>query len=162
VRGKKHRFNASYTSFLLYFFSGYNEVIAGWSRSGDYDLVRKAETLLEEMEASTNEESSRIGPNKYTYDSIIFCYKNSNLPDKAEKALAILEKMKGLAVTNSFCRPDCKTYNTVMNCVSKSKHPSAPYQVEKLLEELIDIHKHTGFSSMRPTNKSFNACVRFE
>ena len=47
------------------------------------------------MEASTNEESSRIGPNKYTYDSIIFCYKNSNLPDKADKALAILEKMKG-------------------------------------------------------------------
>ena len=139
----------------------YNIVLAGWSKSGDRDLAKNAETLLKEMEASTEENSSRISPNTYTYNCIIFCYTWSNLANKGDKALAILEKMKGMAETNPFCRPDCTTYNAVMNCVTKSNHPSAPHKVEALMEEMIDIYKCTGESSMRPTNRSFNACVRF-
>lgn len=134
----------------------YNIVITGWSKSGDYDLVRNAETLLKEMETSIG---ARIAPNKYTYNCIIFCYTWSNLPDKSEKALAILDKMKRMAENNPFCRPDFTTYNAVMNCITKSNHPSAPYKVESLLEEMIDTYKLTGDSSMRPTNRSFNACV---
>lgn len=137
----------------------YNIVLAGWSRSGDRDLARKSEILLKEMEASTEGNSSRIAPNKYTYNSIIFCYTWSNLSDKADKALAVLDKMKGMAETNRFCRPDCTTYNAVMNCIAKSNDPSAPYKVEALLEEIIVVYNQTGDASMRPTNRSFNACV---
>lgn len=137
----------------------YNIVLTGWSKSGDRDLARKAETLLKEMEASTEGNSSRIAPNKYTYNCIIFCYTWSNLADKDDKALAILDKMKGMAEKKPFCRPDCTTYNAVMNCVTKSNHPSAPYKVDALMEEMIDIYKRTGDLAMRPTNRSFNACV---
>ena len=123
--------------------------------------MRKAETLLKEMEATTAERTSRIAPNKYTYNCIIFCYTWSNLPNKSDKALAILEKMKRMSENNPFCRPDFATYNAVMNCITRSNHPSAPYEVESLMEEMIDMYKQTGDSSMRPTNRSFNACVRF-
>jgi hypothetical protein len=138
----------------------YNIVLAGWSKSGDRDLARKAETLLKEMEASA-EESTRTAPNRYTYNCIIFCYTWSHLADKGDKALAILDKMKGMAEINPYCRPDCTTYNAVMNCISKSNQPTAPYKVEALMEEMIEIYKCTGEYSMRPTNRSFNACVRF-
>jgi len=137
----------------------YNIVLVGWSKSGDRDLARKAEALLKEMEASTEGNSSRIAPNKYTYNCIIFCYTWSHLANKGDKAFAILDKMKRRAETNPFCRPDCTTYNAVMNCVIKSNHPSAPYKVEALMEEMTNIYMHTGDSSMRPTNRSFNACV---
>ena len=134
-------------------------MLAGWSKSGDRDLTRKAETLLKEMEASTEGDSSRIAPNKYTYNCVIFCYTWSRLADKGDRALAILEKMKTLAETNPFCRPDCTTYTAVMNCITKSNHPSAPYKVEALLEEMSTIYNHTGDPSMRPTARSFNACA---
>eukprot|EP00536_Pseudo-nitzschia_multiseries_P001138 jgi/Psemu1/234305/estExt_Genewise1.C_140097 len=137
----------------------YNLVLAGWSKSGDRDLASKAEALLEEMEASTEGDSSRTAPNKYTYNCIIFCYTWSNLRDKGDKALAILEKMKRLGETNPFCRPDYTTYNAVMNCITKGNHRSAPYQVEALLKEMTEIYQRTGDYSMRPHNRSFNACV---
>ena len=137
----------------------YNIVLAGWSKSGDYNLATNAENLLKEMETSAKGNSSRIAPNKYTYNCIVFCYTWSNLENKGEMALAVLEKMKGMAETNPYCRPDCTTYNAVMNCITKTNHPSAPYKVEALLEEMIEIHKVTGNPSMKPSNRSFNACV---
>ena len=123
--------------------------------------MKKAEILLKEMETSI-EENSRIAPNKYTYNCIIFCYTWSNLPNKSEKALAMLKKMKRMAEKSPFCRPDFTTYNAVMNCITRSNHPSAPYKVETLMEEMINIYNHTRDSSMRPTNRSFNACVRLK
>jgi len=137
----------------------YNLVLAGWSKSGDRDLASKAEALLEEMEASTEGGSTRTAPNKYTYNRIIFCYTWSQLSDKGDKALAVLGKMKELGETNPFCRPDYTTYNAVMNCITKGNHPSAPYQVEALLKEMTELFKRTGDYSVRPHNRSFNACV---
>lgn len=144
---------------LIIFILAYNIVLTGWSKSGDKNLVENAEKLLKEMEENAEDSSSRISPNAYTYNCVIFCYTWSNMEHKDDKALAMLEKMKEMAETNSFCRPDCTTYNAVMNCITKSNNPSAPYKVEALMEELIEIYKSTGQASMRPTNRSFNACV---
>ena len=115
---------------------------------------------LAPMEENAEDFSSRISPNAYTYNCVIFCYTWSHMENKDQKALAMLEKMKVMAETNSFCRPDCTTYNAVMNCITKSDNPSAPYKVEALMEELIEIYKSTGDAAMRPTNRAFNACVR--
>ena len=61
------------------------------------------------MEENAEDFSSRISPNAYTYNCVIFCYTWSNMEHKDDKALAMLEKMKEMAETNSFCRPDCTT-----------------------------------------------------
>ncbi len=145
--------------FDTFFFSAYNIVLAGWSKSGDRDLARNAESLLKEMEETAVDHASRIAPNTYTYNCLIFCYTWSRLENKDDKALAVLEKMKVMAETNPYCRPDSTTYNAVMNCITKGNNPSAPYRVEALMEEMVEVYKRKGEASMKPTNRSFNACV---
>ncbi len=134
-------------------------MLTGWSKSGDRDLATNAENLLKEMEETAEDKVSRIAPNTYTYNCLIFCYTWSRLTNKDDKALSILSKMKKMAEANPFCRPDSTTYNAVMNCITKSDNPSAPYRVEALMEEMIENYKHIGEPCMRPTNRSFNACV---
>ena len=134
---------------------GYNIVLRGWSKSGDRDLGRRAESLVKEMESSLS-----ISPNTFTYNCLVLCYLWSGFRDKGKKALAILDKMKGMAEVNHVCRPDSMTYNSVMNCITKSSDPS-PLKVEALLQEMNEIYESTGNPSLKPTNRSYNACVSF-
>ena len=115
--------------------------------------------MVKEMETSLEGGSVRIAPNTYTYNCLISCYTWSRFPDKGEKALFVLDKMKGIAEDNHYCRPDSTTYNSVMNCITKSNDKSAPFKVEALLEEMNTVFKRTGDPSIKPTNRSFNACV---
>lgn len=131
----------------------YNIVLRGWSKSGDRDLGRRAESLVKEMESSLS-----ISPNTFTYNCLVLCYLWSGFRDKGNKALAILDKMKGMAEVNHVCRPDSMTYNSVMNCITKSSDPS-PLKVEALLQEMNEIYESTGNPSLKPTNRSYNACV---
>jgi hypothetical protein len=130
-------------------------VLSVMSKSGEGNIVTKAEGLIAEM----NGACTRISPNTLTYNCLIACYIWSRIEDKASRSLAVLKKMKTMGEANPSCRPNVVTYNSVMNCIAKSNDVYAPHKVEELLEELNDIYEKTGDESLKPTNRSYNSCV---
>lgn len=141
----------------------FNMVISAWSKSGSRkSMVDRGEALfaqLEEYHASCGN-SSETEPITHTYNCLIACYSRSNRPDKAERSVAILDRMKELYETHGKAsqRPDVVTYNSVMNSYSKARN-SNPRMVEQLLRDLHAKYDETGDISFKPTSRSYNTCV---
>lgn len=141
----------------------FNMVISAWSRSGDWELAEKAESLVAVLEKYHTEcgYSSKTEPNTNTWNCLISCYSRSNLLDKAKRAHAVLEKMKDLdrnhGKTNQ--RPDAVSYNSVMSSYAKSNEKDAPQKVEELLREMYAAHEESGCKWLKPSSRSFNTCV---
>jgi pentatricopeptide repeat protein len=140
----------------------FNMVISAWSRSGEVEIVERAEELVEQLEAYHEESghSDKTRPNCNTYNCLIACYGRSKLPSKATRAHDVLRKMQKLAETGDpSIRPDTVTYNSVMNAYAKTRKQSAPHKVEELLREMGDIYKETGDRRTKPNTRSFNTCL---
>lgn len=137
-------------------------VMNAWSRSGSYEMVDRAEKLIQQLEDYHVEcgYSEKTEPNSNAYNVLIACYGRSQLADKAERAKRVMEKMKKLA-ESGVCpkaRPDTITYNSVMNAYAKSRSKDAPYEVETLLHEMQQIYE-SGDRSVKPNSRSFNTCL---
>lgn len=135
----------------------YNAVLTAWSNSGDIELASRGESLIKEMESSENGAPS---PTIYEYNTLLTCYAWSSLPDKAERALALWKRIKEGSLEDPKLVPDTVSYNSVAACLIKSKYPDAATEVEALLDELTRHYKETGDSSFKPSNRSYNICVR--
>lgn len=142
----------------------WNVVISAWSKSGSgHIMAERGEALFAQLEKY--HEMCRYSPDTepvtHTYNCLIACYSRSSLPDKAERAQQILDKMKDLHVNHGKLnrRPDTVTYNSVMNCYGKARDKDAPQKVEGLLRELFASYEETGDNSLKPSSRSFNTCV---
>ena len=96
----------------------FNLVINAWSKSGSWELVERAEALVAQLEAyhvSCNY-SEKTRPNTNTFNCLIACYGRSTARDKAQRARAVLNRMKLFAEKgiNPAATPDTVTYNSVM------------------------------------------------
>ena len=109
----------------------FNMVLNAWSKSGSPDMVERAELVLTMMEDYHNQcgRTMKTTPNANTYNTMLSCYSRcSNLPDKADRAHALLQKMKQLyhSGTNLHAQPDAITYNIVMNLCAKTGRRTSP------------------------------------
>lgn len=93
----------------------FNMALSVWSRSGEVEIVARAEGLVEALETYYEESvhSEKVQPNSNTYNCLIACYGRSNLNSKAARAHDVLRKMHKLANTgaNPLAQPDTVTYN---------------------------------------------------
>jgi hypothetical protein len=142
----------------------WNMVISAWSKSGSpHTMAERGEALLAQLEKYHEAcgHSPDTEPTTHTYNCLIACYGRSNLPDKAERAQAILDRMKDLYLNHGKLnqRPDTVTYNSVMNSYGKSRDKDAPQKVERLLLELYATYEETGDITLKPSSRSFNTCV---
>jgi pentatricopeptide repeat protein len=140
----------------------FNIVLAAWSKSDDKAMVFRSEALIDALEAYHVNQglSEKTQPNTNTYNTLMACYSRSQHSDKALRARQVLKKMKQLAEKGvEACRPDHITYNTVMNAHAKSREPDSPQKVEDLLLELQQLYETTGDRCLKPTIRSFYACV---
>lgn len=69
----------------------YNTVLKAM-RTGRNDHAARAEDLLRHMEEKARQDSS-LAPDSYSYTSVITAYARSRHPQKATKALSLLERM---------------------------------------------------------------------
>jgi hypothetical protein len=138
----------------------FNFVLTGLSKCGDADLASRADAIVEQMDQRIHEKSlNRSSIDKFVYNSLIACYAWSQLADKGEKALAVLDKMKCLGRDHPSCLPDNVTYNTVCGCLVKGKDTDAAIKVETLMDELSEEYKKHGDWKMKLTSRSYNVCV---
>jgi hypothetical protein len=118
----------------------YNSVLTLWSKSGDVELVSRAETLVEAMESP---QTAAPLPTRYEYNSLISCCAWSTSPHKGARAFDIMMKMTCKSAQNPSQFPDAASDNAVANCLLKSKHPEAVLMVKSFLEELNIRYKET-------------------
>jgi hypothetical protein len=142
----------------------FNMVIQAWSKSSDWEMTARGESLLLQLGAyhEASGYSKKTEPNTNTYNCIIACYSRSTKRDKAQRSHAVLERMKKMQVEGKHaCRPDAVTYNTVMSAYAKSKEAGAPLKVEALLREMHQLYETSGDRFQKPSSRSFNTCVSF-
>lgn len=116
----------------------FNMVLNAWSRSGTAEMVAKAESLISVMELYHDkcDRTNKTQPNSNSYNSLMTCYSRSLLPDKADRAYSLLQKMKSLHLngTNTAAKPDAITYNIVMNLFAKTRRKSSPCKFRRCSE----------------------------
>lgn len=91
-------------------------VLAAWSKSFSHDMVDRAEKFLRVFEDYYEQSgrSEKTRPNTVSYNFMLACYSRSSLPDKGERARALLRKMERLVASgnNTFARADVVSYNS--------------------------------------------------
>ena len=95
----------------------YNTVIMAWSRSsGDFSSAENAEKLLRMM-CQRHQTSSGPKPDVISFNATINCWARSQRPDKAQRAIQLLDQMKDPSSEFGHLQiqPDLITYNSVLN-----------------------------------------------
>ncbi len=119
----------------------YNTVIKAM-RNGSADEAARAESLLKILE-ERSQNDNEFTPDSYSYTAVITAYGRSDDPNKAQKALAVLQRMihayKG---GNKAAKPNVHSFNAALNacafvtgdCSKKEEAFSISLQIVKLLQ----------------------------
>ncbi len=134
--------------------ASYAICIDALARSNDPNRVDKAEALLQKLLGfHEKRKTHRNAPSTHIFNSMMFVYANSNLPDKAEMVLGVIGRMEEAGI-----RPDTVSYNTLLKACSKT-NVNADVEVKR---RAVDISKEA-FRSMqqrvdiRPDAFTFNS-----
>jgi hypothetical protein len=166
----------------------YTIVLEGWcSLIGKVpQAMASAEALLEEMEELTNKERKQqqeywdecsndhdnttktnwsrrrrgfIGPNSVTYSSIIVGISQSQQPNMARKADAMIDRMKKIGV-----EPDMVVYTSVLNCWAKAKsrkeREMASKRALKILHVMEESYKSQKNYVMKPSVITYTTVIK--
>jgi hypothetical protein len=104
----------------------YNTVLKAL-RNGDRETVTKAEKLLERMEELGRSTTSLL-PDTISYSAVLTAVGRSDLPDKAERVLKILQRMivSFREDDNAMARPNLHCFNAALNaCAFTLGSPTA-------------------------------------
>lgn len=139
----------------------FNMVLALMSKSGTWDMVERAESLVRELETYHNQSgaSEKSQPNANTYNALMSCIARSTDPKKIAKASALLAQMKDIGEINPSAKPDSISYSIIMNLHATSRQHDAPIKVEELLYEMREVYNRTGDWFIKPNRRSINACL---
>jgi pentatricopeptide repeat protein len=113
----------------------YNTVIKAWKRSTRKDAATCAEALLNRMEnLHRNDYTLNVGPDVYTYTSVIQCYTKTNTPQSASKAVALFTRMiDACRAGNENLKPNTITLNVVLDALAKTGDPRSAEKAEEIL-----------------------------
>jgi pentatricopeptide repeat protein len=117
----------------------YNILINAISKSDTDDAPQQAEILLTTMIYLYSKRELLEGPNSFTYSSVMYAYAVQGDIDGAND---VHEMMKNeFKSGNKKCRPNVMTYSILIKAWAKSGKDNTPEEVEKILQEMKDLHK---------------------
>jgi pentatricopeptide repeat protein len=117
----------------------YNILINAISKSDTDDAPQQAEILLTTMIYLYSKRELLEGPNSFTYSSVMYAYAVQGDIDGAND---VHEMMKNeFKSGNKKCRPTVMTYSILIKAWAKSGKDNTPEEVEKILQEMKDLHK---------------------
>ena len=102
----------------------YSAAICAIVRSGESDVLERAESLLAKAE------SQEIDSDVYLQTVLLDAYASDDSPDSARKAEALLEKLENEGVANAV------SYNTVIKAWKSSNDPDGLHRAEKIVERM--------------------------
>lgn len=140
----------------------FNSVIDSYAKSRQGTAgARKAEQILETMEAMYNAGDDSVKPNVLTYNSMLSAWARSNTKCAHWKSLEVLRKMwKLYEAGNEGVKPDTTAYNTLISAISKSQREDKAQRALRLLREMDLLYRSGGEDNMnlRPNEISYT-CV---
>jgi len=108
---------------LMPTFNDYNAVLLAFARDGD---GRGAEAILKKMVDLCKETgSSEFAPDLYSDNNVISAWANSREKGAHERALQILDALRGLAKEDPALQPCKRTYTAVITTIVRSDDPKA-------------------------------------
>jgi len=116
--------------------------------------LQKAEDVLDVIRESFN-----VAPDVQSYNILIDSWAKSNLPESAEKAVLLLDIMERRCRLEPSIAPDCYTYTSVINAISKSKqHKRRGSWAEEIFQRMKSLHSQ-GLITNEPTIPVYNALL---
>ena len=129
----------------------YNVVLKAWSANAAPDAAKNAEKLLVEMIEAQKVGDIIIGPDAYSWSTVLSSLAKSSEPGKARRARNLLAAFadyskKTSRVGDDGSKPNTSCYNTVLNACAFSAMTSEEERKEALqiavetLQELLDMN----------------------
>ena len=137
----------------------YTSYIGGLSRSRRHDMARRAEAVLERMEAAG------VRPDVVAYTGVLNCYaravSRSERNVAASRALAILSKMEGSDAAGLAydARPSLITYGAAIAAIGNSLDPSSPELAEGVLRRMYRLSRDGSVAGLKPVTSTYNAVL---
>jgi pentatricopeptide repeat protein len=138
----------------------YNTVIKAWKRSNRKDAAASAEALLDRMEnLHRNDYTLNVGPDVYTYTSVIQCYTKTNTPQSASKAVTLFTRMiEACRAGNENLKPNTITLNVVLDALAKTGDPRSAEKAEEILT-MFHVSCESGLDNVNLNTVSFTSVI---
>ena len=134
----------------------FNAVITAMARSKlrrGRNTARKAESLLVEMFKRTRAGEKHVQPNVKSWGSVILAWAECGLPDAADNAQRVLDKMESLYHQgDSMIMPNVVCFTTVMGAWCSSGRLD---RAEEILMKMEKQYEVTGDEEVRPNSISY-------
>ena len=91
-----------------------------WSKSKDWEAVKRCEAILKRMEGLALEGRTELQPDTVSFNTVIDALAQSGQRGAPQRAEVLLQRMETLAKDLSFpCEPDTFSFNIVINSWAK-------------------------------------------
>ena len=126
---------------------------AAWANSRDPLAAKRAETILNRMEAEN------LDPTTITYNTVLRALMHSPEIDKALRAEEIIQRMElRFEAGHTECQPSIRTYQSLISAWSRTDLAGTPQKAEQVLD-MLDEKAKSGFSELEPNAHCFAAAI---
>jgi pentatricopeptide repeat protein len=125
----------------------YNICIDAYARRGDH---RKAQSLLEEMISLSDNGNVECRPSIHSFASVVNALAKSGDANAVAHAEEVVRRVEGL----DYVTPNTILYNSLIDCIVKSRHRYNSLQAENVLLKMEQIHR-SGNSNVRPNSYAY-------
>jgi len=134
----------------------YNMVIKGWAKSGEEYAPLRAESILNEMELSTD---PLVQPDIISYSTVLAAWaRNRSTPGAIGRAESLVRRMEH----NTESRPNTSSYNTLITawarCATRDNEKGA-IRAEEFLRQMSQLYDDDGKVESKPDVRSYTAVI---
>ena len=141
--------------------ASFNSVIKAWVKhtQTEPEAISKAEELIDRMTQLSEIDENMDPPDYRGHNLLLYAYSVSGLPDAADRAQAVLEKMNAKASNDDddddkdSQRPTVNTYNQVIKCWAKGRNWGFEDKAQALFDHVLNDRRLTA------THETFNAIL---
>ena len=115
--------------------------------------VRSINGLLYFLMHEEDFRQGKVPMDTRTFNCGLNAIATANMPDGAEQAMAVLDRMIQYAQSDSRVRPDETTFNIILKVLSRSRSEEAAAKAHQLLLEMNEM------PNIKPTDVSYLTCI---
>jgi pentatricopeptide repeat protein len=131
----------------------YNVLLECWAKSGKIEAGERAEVILREMEALSQNGDKDVKPNILTYNRVLNAWANSKNPTSVTRSDSLILEM--ILKQDPKTMPDAYSYGTWLKAISLSKDVDKPKRA-KDVRKMMKIHDFNPTNELRKKMDSLN------
>jgi pentatricopeptide repeat protein len=116
----------------------YNTLIHAWSKSGQVHAPHEAKNILDRVIDLHSKGDLKEAPNTIIFGAVMDAYAEQGDTQGASEVNDMMKNAFKAGNTNG--RPNSQTYTILIKAWGKSSKKNAPEEVEKILQEINDLH----------------------